>query len=129
MSETILHHQILANGLELIFTDLTNRYYGDFHQIKIDVTCSLHITDDLLSASDLSEQEQQRVKNRFGGKVVSHRELKRMGVAGDDVETVAKELVQQFLDTSLPYMLTADFPLRFLRQRLSERPTLKSLHG
>ena len=129
MSNAILHRQSLENGLELVFSDLSNRYYGDFYQIKIDVLSTVSLTDSFLQGSDLSEQEQLRVRNRFGNMLETHQELKRMGVAGPDVSRVTKELVQQFIDTSFPYMSTADFPLRLLRQRLLERPALKSIHG
>jgi hypothetical protein len=129
MSDAILHRQSLDNGLELIFTDLSNRYYGNFYQIKIDVLSTIRLTDSFLHASDLSEKEQVRAKNRFGDTLETHQELKRMGVAGSDVAKVTKEMVQQFLDTSLPYMSIADFPARLLRQRLFERPVLKKIYG
>jgi hypothetical protein len=129
MSDTILHRQTFDNGLELIFTDRSNRYYGDFHQIKINVQSTVHLTDSFLHASDLSEKEQLRAKNRFGDTFEAHQELKRMGVAGSDVDTVTSEMVQQFLDTALPYMSSAEFPIRLLRQRLLERPVLKSIYG
>ena len=129
MSDAILHHQVLDNGLELTFVDLSNRYYGDFYQVKIDVVSHVSLSDSLLLESDLSEKEQMKVKNRFGDRLETHQELKRMGVAGPDVARVSKELVQQFLDTSLPYMSTADFPSRLLRQRLAERPILKAVYG
>ncbi len=129
MSDTVLHHQILENGLELTFVDLSNRYYGDFYQIKIDVVSHLTLSDSVFAKFDLSEKEKVRAKARFGARLESHRELKRMGVAGEDVARVCDELVQQFLDTSLPYLSTAEFPLRLLRQRLVERPSLKKIHG
>ena len=129
MSESIIHREALDNGLELIFADRSNRYYGDFYQVKIDVLSTVRLSEPFLMESDLSEKEQFRAKNRFGDILETHQELKRMGVAGPDVATVTKEMVQQFLDTSLPYMSTADFPARLLRQRLLERPVLKTIHG
>jgi hypothetical protein len=129
MSDTILHHQILENGLELTFVDLSNRYYGDFYQIKIDVVSHLSLSDSMFAKFDLSEKEKIKAKARFGARLESHRELKRMGVAGGDVVRVCEELVQQFLDTSLPYLSTAEFPSRLLRQRLVERPVLKKIYG
>lgn len=129
MTDTILHQQSLDNGLVLIFTDLSNRYYGDFHQIKIDVLSRFRLSDSLLAESGLSEREQLRAKTRFGDALETHRELKRMGVAGADVAAVTKQMVQQFLETSLPYMSSVGFPASLLRQRLAERSNLLSIHG
>lgn len=129
MTETILHQQVLDNGLELVITDQSNRYYGDFHQIKIDVASYLPLVGSLLSDSGLTEREQLRAKNRFGDRLEAHQELKRMGVAGADVESVTRQMVEQFLQTSLPYMQSNAFPVRLLKKKLGEKPALQSIHG
>ena len=129
MTTNILHQQRLENGLELVFTDLSNRYYGDFYQVKIDVLTRILLTETLLHASGLSEREQLRARGRFGEVLEVHRELKRMGVAGPEVGAVTQQLVQQFLATSLPYLSVAGFPARMLRQTLSDQPTQGSPRG
>ena len=126
MTDRTLHQQLLDNGLELIFNDLSNRYYGDFYQVKIDVISRLFLSDVLLSDSGLSEREKLRAKNRFGDVFETHQELKRMGVAGPEVAIVTKKMIRQFLDSSLPYFSDSEFPSRLLRQRLSERSKLRS---
>ena len=129
MSSSILHQQLLDNGLELIFNNISNRYYGDFYQVKIEVISRIRLSDELLAGSDLSEREQLRAKNRFGDLFEDRQELKRMGVAGPEVPKVCGQMVQQFLDSSLPYMSAARFPARLLRQRLSESQTMRSING
>ncbi|MBE0500026.1 MAG: hypothetical protein IBX47_01190 [Desulfuromonadales bacterium] len=128
MTANILHQQHLDNGLELIFTDLSNRYYGDFYQIKIDIISRIHLSDAFFATCDLSEREEVKVRSRFGVVLETHQELKRMGVAGPDVASVSMEMVQNYLQTSLPYLAAAQFPSRFVRQRLVERPLLRALH-
>ena len=129
MTARVAHQQLLDNGLELTFVDLSNRYYGDFYQIKIDVRSRIGLTDALLNESGLSQREQIKAKNRYGAALETHRELKRMGVAGPDVAAVVKQMIQQFMDTSLPYMTSTEYPVRLLRQRLSERSTSVSTYG
>ena len=129
MSGNVLHQQRLDNGLELIFTDMSNRYYGDFYQVKIDVINRIHITEALLRASGLSEREQLRARGRFGEVLDVHRELKRMGVAGPEVSAVTAQLVHQFLATSLPYLSVPEFPVRLLRQSLLDQSKNGSPRG
>ena len=129
MTESVLHQQLLDNGLELIFCDLSNRYYGDFYQIKIDVISRLPLSEQLLSESGLSEIEKLWAKNRFVDVFETHQELKRMGVAGPDVANVTKQMIRQFLESSLPYISDSEFPSRLLRKGLSERPQLRSIDG
>ena len=129
MTNSLLHQQLLDNGLELIFNDLSNRYFGDFYQIKIEVISRVPLSDLLLSESGLSEREKIRAKNRFGDVFETHQELKRMGVAGPEVAIVTRQMIRQFLDSSLPYISDSEFPSRLLRQRLSERSQLRSIDG
>ena len=129
MSDTMLHQQLLDNGLELAFNDLSNRYYGDFYQVKIEVVSRIRLTDKLLAEYGLSTKEQLRAKNRFGVMFEYRQELKRMGVAGPEVTKVCRQMVQQFLDSALPYMSGVEFPARLLRQRLLDLPSLRSSNG
>ena len=128
MSNAILHQQLLDNGLELIFNDLSNRYYGDFHQVKIEIVRRIHLSAELLVEYGFTEKEQIRAKNRFGDLFEDRQELKRMGVAGPEVTTVCKQMVQQFIDSSLPYMSDNRFPALLLRKRLLARSTLRSIN-
>lgn len=129
MTNDILHEKQFDNGLELIFIDLTNRYYGDFYQVKIDVINRIQLTDTFLSRSGLTEREQAQARNRFGAVLESHKELKRMGVAGPDVKDVTSRMIQQFLDSSLPYLTDAKFPSQLLKKQLSDRPNLRPMNG
>ena len=129
MSEILLHQQLLDNSLELIFYDLSNRYYGDFHQIKIEVVSRIKFSDALLEDFGFSEREQLQAKNRYGEMFEARQELKRMGVAGSEVQSVTTQMVKQFLDSSLPYMSDLKFPQRLLRKHLSDRSNIRSVNG
>ena len=129
MSEILLHQQLLDNSLELIFYDLSNRYYGDFHQIKIEVVSRIKFSDALLEDFGFSEREQLQAKNRYGEMFEARQELKRMGVAGSEVQSVTTQMVKQFLDSSLPYMSDQKFPQRLIRKHLSDRSNSRSVNG
>ncbi len=129
MSDTMLRQQLLDNGLELVFNDLSNRYYGNFYQVKIEVVSRIHLSNELLVEFGFSEKEQLQAKNRFGALFEDRQELKRMGVAGPEVSAVCRQMIQQFIDSSLPYMSKDQFPAQLLRKRLLERPSLRSING
>ncbi len=129
MSDTMLRQQLLDNGLELVFNDLSNRYYGNFYQVKIEVVIRIYLSNELLVEFGFSEKEQLQTKNRFGALFEDRQELKRMGVAGPEVSAVCRQMIQQFIDSSLPYMSKDQFPAQLLRKRLLERPSLRSING
>ncbi|OQY19554.1 MAG: hypothetical protein B6I36_03875 [Desulfobacteraceae bacterium 4572_35.1] len=83
----------LANGVRIDYIDKTNRYYGDYHRVTIEISLSF--------ATDNYE-----TKHKF-------QELSRMGVAGADVEAVKSRLIATFRDGPMPYMNKEEFPDRF----------------
>ena len=87
MSESLIATHRLENGLEISFHDQGNRYFGDYHQVKIIVSCRVVLNNDLLS-SHLSSEDLQKATQLFGDHVEYKRIIKQMGVAGDDVGSV-----------------------------------------
>jgi len=109
----------LANGLLLEMHDRGNRYFGDYHRIKIEIRCIIP-----LAAGFFGGDEQHpvllRARQRFGESVVFERSLERMGVAGDEVETLRDEMVNGFLSSSRAYLEHPEFVSRFIARRLQE---------
>jgi hypothetical protein len=80
-----------ANGITLYFVDRSNRYFGDYHRVHIEIRLSVP-----LSTGTLSE--------------VRHRE--RMAVPGAEVEVVRDRLADDFLRHAGRYLARADYPAR-----------------
>lgn len=127
MSESILATRQLKNGLELIFYDQGNRYFGDYHQIKVTVNCRIALTDDLVSDA-LSSEELQKARQLFGDHVEYRRVLKQMGVAGEQVDSAKMALMNSFIENTGPYMQTDSFAARFVARRLVEHRNRNRLH-
>lgn len=127
MSESLIATHQLENGLDISFHDQGNRYFGDYHQVKIIVSCRIDLTEELLS-SHLSTEDLEKAKKIFGDHVEYKRPIKQMGVSGADVEQVKGLMVQNFLDNAATYMQSADFASRFVARRLAEHRSRSRMH-
>jgi len=127
MSERILARQTLANGLQIVFSDEGNRYFGDYHQVKVFASCQIKLDDNLLSGH-LSAADLAKAREIFGEQVEYRRLLKQMGVAGADVDKVQERMIANFLATASTYMQDADFAARFVARRLTEHRSRSRLY-
>jgi len=112
----------LDNGLILEFYDRSNRYYGDYHRVHLEVRSRLPLDPALFSGEDDPQQACRRARQRCGEELVDSRTLERMGVPGKEVAEVREALVESFLTANLPYLRRADYPARLVARRLAERP-------
>ena len=81
----------LANGMLLEFVDLSNRYYGDYHRVCVEVRIRVPLPDSCL---------------------YNVTRLERMGVAGADVTVSRDRLVDDYWRHAGQYLARADFPAR-----------------
>lgn len=91
---TQLNPQQLENGVRLAFEDTTNRYYGDYHRVKIEVRIRL------------AENGYERAYD--------FKALEKMAVPGAEVDAVRQQLLENFRQQLLPYLARPDFAQRFL---------------
>lgn len=90
----------LANGVDVAFIDLSNRYFGDYHRVCIEV----QIAAPGPSGSHGTTAGQQRL--------ATVKRLERMAVAGAEVATVRQRLVDDFWRHAGRYLAHPDFPAR-----------------
>ncbi len=116
--------EILANGLILEFFDLSNRYFGDYWHLCLEVRCRVP-----LAADSLAEAELERARALLGESIDYSRRLERMGVPSDEVSRVRQQMVEAFLANARPYLSNPAFPGRLIASRLAaarrgRRPSL-----
>jgi hypothetical protein len=101
MTETLIRRVDLGNGMVLEFLDRSNRYYGDYHRILIDI---------------------EAIVGTAGGtmRLRYQRPLKKMGVSSACVKSGTEDLIDQFLASTSQYMRHADFVVRVLES--TQRP-------
>lgn len=119
--EDILRTDHLPNGVCVDFVDFSNRYFGDYHRLQIEVRCRITVTPQLFAASADPCAEAERVRSRLGDEVLWVRRLERMGVAGDDLESVRNEMVESFVKSGFAYLKSHDFPVRFVASEMAAR--------
>ena len=105
----------LENGLKVCFYDISNRYYGDFHRVCIEVKI------DIPSQSILLSDEQARLAEKLENPLCFETRLERMGVAGGELRRVREALVDSFLTSSSSYFNKPGFASQLLKKKLSEK--------
>lgn len=119
--ELSLRTDHLANGIRVDFIDGSNRYFGDYHRLRIEVRCRIAVTPQLFAAAADPCAEADRVRSRLGDEVLWVRHLERMGVAGGDLESVRNEMIETFIKSSFSYLQSPQFAARFVACELAER--------
>lgn len=110
----------LNNGLQLEFFDQSNRYFGDYHRVKIVVRCQVALRPEWLVATPESVDLEQ-LRGLLGESVTFERSLEQMGVASAQLNPVKERLIDGFLTTTADYLGSDGFPGRFILQQWQAR--------
>lgn len=106
----------LENGLTVSFTHTARRYFGDYHQIRLEICCTVPVVAELFPDQD-SHAEAVAM---LGPDVVYRRCEEQMGVATADVEESVKRLVDNFCANSLAYFAAPGFPKSLVKAELEK---------
>ncbi|MBW2503444.1 MAG: hypothetical protein JRE16_02630 [Deltaproteobacteria bacterium] len=91
-----------GNGLKLEFRDMSNRYFGDYYRVCIEVTIHIDIASQAQSGSN-ADLFWLNAKSAIGEHLKKTKTLERMAVCSRDVEQVRKTLMDDFLTTNEHY--------------------------
>lgn len=94
----------LSNGVRIDFNDVTNRYYGDYHRICIEV--------ELRFASDDYSQ------------TYKFQTLERMGVSGGELAEVQQQVLTSFRQGTMKYMGNENFEKKFIHSSKTRKNIL-----
>ena len=119
---TTIKDECLENGLQINFTDESNRYFGDYHRVCVVATivCNLH---DLPAGSSDEEAFRCRAVEALGEQLSVVKRFERMGVPTADVEQVRAAMIDDSLLNSSPYLSRMSYPLTLVKAELKKRPT------
>jgi hypothetical protein len=115
--------ETLANGLHLCFYDQSNRYFGDYHRVRIVVAIELALSNELLDDPELLAAG----RKRFGASLTTSKVLERMGVPSSRVESLRAELVASYQQEVQSYLSRPEVPLRLLRAELANKPSASTI--
>ncbi len=102
----------LKNGVVVDFIDRSNRYYGDFHRVKIDVVAKFPVDREQLP------EELHEIAACCDGEATYQRSLEQMGVKTAEVEAVGQALIDNFIETVGRYLEKENFVESLLRKQL-----------
>ncbi len=111
----------LANGMRVEFYDQTNRYYGDYHRVVIEVVYRVPLNSEVCASEDDPQAFLQRARRLFGDELIVRQNLVRMGVPETALEAVKQSLLQSFLSSNRDYLKQPEFPARLLARELARR--------
>ena len=114
-SMTMMKHECLDNGLEISFSDGSNRYFGDYHRVCVVATISYAL--DQLADDEL----RLRATAVYGEQIKLEKRLERMGVPSAEVEQTRNALVDDFLSHASTYLSRPDYPRLLIAVELSKQ--------
>lgn len=118
----IIKQERLANGLQISFTDETNRYFGDYHRVCVVATivCTLH---DLPAANPDDEAFRCLAIETWGEQLSVVKRFERMGVSSTKIEAVRNALIDDFLRNASAYLSRPGYLHSLVSAELKKRPT------
>lgn len=116
-----LRQKTLANGLRIEVFDETNRYFGDYHRVCLQVVISCDVAT-AAAAGGADPQFWADFKAARGDGIRVEKSLLRMGVAGAEVERTVNALLDDFLRAADDYMAHPDYPRCLARTLLAAAP-------
>jgi hypothetical protein len=111
----MMKHECLDNGLEISFSDGSNRYFGDYHRVCVVATISYAL--DKLADDDL----RLRATAVYGEQIKLEKRLERMGVPSAEVEQTRNALVDDFMRHASTYLSRPDYPRLLIAVELSKQ--------
>jgi len=119
---TTIKEERLSNGLQILFVDESNRYFGDYHRVCVVATIICNLND-LPAASSDEEAFRCQAIEALGEELSVTKRLGRMGVASAEVEEVRTALIDDFLRHASIYLSRPGYMRSLVNAELKKRPT------
>ncbi len=101
---TAIKVERLANGLEISFSDQTNRYFGDYHRVCVVATIS-YLLDRLPD-----ETLRLQATALLGEQLKVEKSFERMGVPSAELEKTRNVLIDDFMRHAAAYLSRPNYP-------------------
>lgn len=113
--KNLIREIALANGLTVRFFDATRRYFGDYHQVRVTISCEV-----ALCAAHFEDDTAYRAAVKLLGESVQYKkEIEHQGVPTLGTSEAVENVVQQFVNHSLSYFSSEAFPKKFVQTELN----------
>jgi hypothetical protein len=105
----------LENGLTVSFFNHNHRYFGDYHKVRVEITCEVAILEEYFATPD----EFAEAMASLGASAVFRRSLEQMGVSTDELEDCLDRVIENFINHSLSYIASPGFPRKLIQKELA----------
>lgn len=109
----------LANGLMVCFHNQTRRYFGDYHQIKVELSCQVPLMEEYFK----NREEWENAVKILGNSANFRRCVEQMGVSSAEIESSLEATIENFCKHSLHYLASPEFPRRVVQTELAKSRT------
>jgi hypothetical protein len=106
----------LANGLTVCFYEHTHRYFGDYHRIRIDITCQIPVLEEYFD----SHLDWEKALRHLGKAVEFRRSIEQMGVPTAELRANLESAVDNFCAHAIQYITAIDFPRKVIQSELNK---------
>lgn len=106
----------LLNGLTVSFFDHTKRYFGDYHRVKLEIICKVPVFAEYFEDRHAFDD----ARSLLNYEVVYKHSAEQMGVPSTEIERVLQRLMTNFIEHSLPYFTSAQFPKKMVLAALNK---------
>lgn len=113
--ENLIREIPLANGLTVRFFDTTRRYFGDYHQVRVKISCEVPVTADLFA----DQQACDAAVKLLGAKVQYVKDIEQQGVPTLSTADAVENVIRQFMENSRGYFDSAEFSRKFVQSELN----------
>ena len=115
-----IREERLDNGLQILFVDESNRYFGDYHRVCIQITL-VYALDALSVAGSDDEVFRNSAIASLGKELKIIKRLERMGVPTAAVEGVRKSMIEAFMENASAYLNRPEYPRSLVAAELKKR--------
>ena len=112
----------LKNGLTVSIFNHNHRYFGDYHRVKVEITCEVPIMEKYFA----TRAECADAISSLGRSVCFKRSVEQMGVSTDELEHCLEMIIGNFSSHSLSYLASPEFPRKLIQKELAS--TTRTVH-
>ena len=113
----------LENDLIVRFYNHNHRYFGDYHRVKVEITCEVPIMEEYFS----NRAECAEAISTLGRSALFKRGVEQMGVSSDELEPCLERIIDNFISHALSYLASPEFPRMLIKKEMAN--SMRTVRG
>ena len=113
----------LENNLNVCFYNHNHRYFGDYHRVKVEITCKVPLKEEYFT----TRAECVEAINTLGLSALFKRSVEQMGVSSDELEPCLERIIDNFISHALSYLASPEFPRMLIKKEMAN--SMRTVRG